>query len=340
MSWTIDKVKVLFNKPLLDLLYDAQKVHRQHFDPLEIQMSTLLSVKTGGCPEDCKYCSQSARYKTGLRAEKLLQVEKVLQSARTAKEAGSSRFCMGAAWSNPHERDMPYLEEMVRGVKALGLETCMTLGKLTDSQVERLANVGLDYYSHNLDTSPAYYGSIITTRTYQDRLTTIDKVRAAGIKVCSGGILGLGESNLDRIGLLLQLANLSKAPESVPINMLVKVAGTPLEDSEPVDAFDYIRVIAVARIMMPTSYVRIAAGREKMNEQMQAMCFMAGANSIFYGCKLLTATNPDEDQDMKLIRKLGLKTQKVRQSLTDEEEGASLLKDVMTMDDEKYYQVI
>ncbi|BBG69715.1 biotin synthase BioB [Serratia sp. Lou2A] len=340
MSWTIDKVKVLFNKPLLDLLYDAQKVHRQHFDPLEIQMSTLLSVKTGGCPEDCKYCSQSARYKTGLRAEKLLQVEKVLQSARTAKEAGSSRFCMGAAWSNPHERDMPYLEEMVRGVKALGLETCMTLGKLTDSQVERLANVGLDYYSHNLDTSPEYYGSIITTRTYQDRLTTIDKVRAAGIKVCSGGILGLGESNLDRIGLLLQLANLSKAPESVPINMLVKVAGTPLEDSEPVDAFDYIRVIAVARIMMPTSYVRIAAGREKMNEQMQAMCFMAGANSIFYGCKLLTATNPDEDQDMKLIRKLGLKTQKVRQSLTDEEEGASLLKDVMTMDDENYYQVI
>ncbi|BEM14179.1 biotin synthase BioB [Serratia bockelmannii] len=340
MSWTIDKVKVLFNKPLLDLLYDAQKVHRQHFDPLEIQMSTLLSVKTGGCPEDCKYCSQSARYKTGLRAEKLLQVEKVLQSARTAKEAGSSRFCMGAAWSNPHERDMPYLEEMVRGVKALGLETCMTLGKLTDSQVERLANVGLDYYSHNLDTSPEYYGSIITTRTYQDRLTTIDKVRAAGIKVCSGGILGLGESNLDRIGLLLQLANLSKAPESVPINMLVKVAGTPLEDSEPVDAFDYIRVIAVARIMMPTSYVRIAAGREKMNEQMQAMCFMAGANSIFYGCKLLTATNPDEDQDMKLIRKLGLKTQKVHQSLTDEEEGASLLKDVMTMDDEKYYQVI
>lgn len=340
MSWTIDKVKVLFNKPLLDLLYDAQKVHRQHFDPLEIQMSTLLSVKTGGCPEDCKYCSQSAKYKTGLRAEKLLQVEKVLQSARTAKEAGSSRFCMGAAWSNPHERDMPYLEEMVRGVKALGLETCMTLGKLTDSQVERLANVGLDYYSHNLDTSPEYYGSIITTRTYQDRLTTIDKVRAAGIKVCSGGILGLGESNLDRIGLLLQLANLSKAPESVPINMLVKVAGTPLEDSEPVDAFDYIRVIAVARIMMPTSYVRIAAGREKMNEQMQAMCFMAGANSIFYGCKLLTATNPDEDQDMKLIRKLGLKTQKVRQSLTDEEEGASLLKDVMTMDDENYYQVI
>ncbi|EMF4699167.1 biotin synthase BioB [Serratia bockelmannii] len=340
MSWTIDKVKVLFNKPLLDLLYDAQKVHRQHFDPLEIQMSTLLSVKTGGCPEDCKYCSQSARYKTGLRAEKLLQVEKVLQSARTAKEAGSSRFCMGAAWSNPHERDMPYLEEMVRGVKALGLETCMTLGKLTDSQVERLANVGLDYYSHNLDTSPEYYGSIITTRTYQDRLTTIDKVRAAGIKVCSGGILGLGESNLDRIGLLLQLANLSKAPESVPINMLVKVAGTPLEDSEPVDAFDYIRVIAVARIMMPASYVRIAAGREKMNEQMQAMCFMAGANSIFYGCKLLTATNPDEDQDMKLIRKLGLKTQKVHQSLTDEEEGASLLKDVMTMDDEKYYQVI
>jgi biotin synthase len=340
MSWTIDKVKVLFNKPLLDLLYDAQKVHRQHFDPLEIQMSTLLSVKTGGCPEDCKYCSQSARYKTGLRAEKLLQVEKVLQSARTAKEAGSSRFCMGAAWSNPHERDMPYLEEMVRGVKALGLETCMTLGKLTDSQVERLANVGLDYYSHNLDTSPEYYGSIITTRTYQDRLTTIDKVRAAGIKVCSGGILGLGESNLDRIGLLLQLANLSKAPESVPINMLVKVAGTPLEDSEPVDAFDYIRVIAVARIMMPTSYVRIAAGREKMTVQMQAMCFMAGANSIFYGCKLLTATNPDEDQDMKLIRKLGLKTQKVHQSLTDEEEGASLLKDVMTMDDEKYYQVI
>ncbi|MBH1921594.1 biotin synthase BioB [Serratia marcescens] len=340
MNWTIDKTKALFNKPLLDLLYEAQRVHRQHFDPQEIQMSTLLSVKTGGCPEDCKYCSQSARYKTGLRTEKLLEVERVLQSARQAKEAGSSRFCMGAAWSNPHERDMPYLEEMVKGVKALGLETCMTLGKLTDSQAERLAGAGLDYYSHNLDTSPEYYGSIITTRTYQDRLTTIEKVRAAGIKVCSGGILGLGERDADRIGLLAQLANLPTAPESVPINMLVKVAGTPLENNEPVDPFEYIRVIAVARIMMPSSYVRIAAGREQMNEQMQAMCFMAGANSIFYGCKLLTATNPDESQDMTLIRKLGLKIQRVRQSQTDEEEGASLLKSVMTADNENYYQAV
>ncbi len=247
---------------------------------------------------------------------------------------------MGAAWSNPHERDMPYLEEMVKGVKALGLETCMTLGKLTDSQAERLAGAGLDYYSHNLDTSPEYYGSIITTRTYQDRLTTIEKVRAAGIKVCSGGILGLGERDADRIGLLAQLANLPTAPESVPINMLVKVAGTPLENNEPVDPFEYIRVIAVARIMMPSSYVRIAAGREQMNEQMQAMCFMAGANSIFYGCKLLTATNPDESQDMTLIRKLGLKIQRVRQSQTDEEEGASLLKSVMTADNENYYQAV
>ncbi|HAT4912164.1 TPA: biotin synthase BioB [Serratia marcescens] len=340
MNWTIDKTKALFKKPLLDLLYEAQRVHRQHFDPQEVQMSTLLSVKTGGCPEDCKYCSQSARYKTGLRTEKLLEVERVLQSARQAKEAGSSRFCMGAAWSNPHERDMPYLEEMVKGVKALGLETCMTLGKLTDSQAERLAGAGLDYYSHNLDTSPEYYGSIITTRTYQDRLTTIEKVRAAGIKVCSGGILGLGERDADRIGLLAQLANLPTAPESVPINMLVKVAGTPLENNEPVDPFEYIRVIAVARIMMPSSYVRIAAGREQMNEQMQAMCFMAGANSIFYGCKLLTATNPDESQDMTLIRKLGLKIQQVRQSQTDEEEGASLLKSVMTADNENYYQAV
>ncbi|WP_336842178.1 biotin synthase BioB [Serratia nevei] len=340
MNWTIDKTKALFKKPLLDLLYEAQRVHRQHFDPQEIQMSTLLSVKTGGCPEDCKYCSQSARYKTGLRTEKLLEVERVLQSARQAKEAGSSRFCMGAAWSNPHERDMPYLEEMVKGVKALGLETCMTLGKLTDSQAERLAGAGLDYYSHNLDTSPEYYGSIITTRTYQDRLTTIEKVRAAGIKVCSGGILGLGERDADRIGLLAQLANLPTAPESVPINMLVKVAGTPLENNEPVDPFEYIRVIAVARIMMPSSYVRIAAGREQMNEQMQAMCFMAGANSIFYGCKLLTATNPDESQDMTLIRKLGLKIQQVPQSQTDEEEGASLLKSVMTADNENYYQAV
>lgn len=335
--WTLSQVTELFEKPLLDLLFEAQQVHRQHFDPRQVQVSTLLSIKTGACPEDCKYCPQSLRYKTGLEAERLMEVEQVLESARKAKAAGSTRFCMGAAWKNPHERDMSYTEQMVQGVKAMGLEACMTLGTLSESQAQRLANAGLDYYNHNLDTSPEFYGNIITTRTYQERLDTLEKVRDAGIKVCSGGIVGLGETVKDRAGLLLQLANLPTPPESVPINMLVKVKGTPLADNDDVDAFDFIRTIAVARIMMPTSYVRLSAGREQMNEQTQAMCFMAGANSIFYGCKLLTTPNPEEDKDLQLFRKLGLNPQQTAVLAGDNEQQQRLEQALMTPDTDEYY---
>ncbi|EPU7432029.1 biotin synthase BioB [Cronobacter sakazakii] len=335
--WTLSQVTELFEKPLLDLLFEAQQVHRQHFDPRQVQVSTLLSIKTGACPEDCKYCPQSARYKTGLEAERLMEVEQVLDSARKAKAAGSTRFCMGAAWKNPNDRDMPYLEQMVQGVKALGLETCMTLGTLSDDQAQRLGEAGLDYYNHNLDTSPEFYGNIITTRTYQERLDTLEKVREAGIKVCSGGIVGLGETVTDRAGLLLQLANLPTPPESVPINMLVKVKGTPLADNEDVDAFDFIRTIAVARIMMPTSYVRLSAGREQMNEQTQAMCFMAGANSIFYGCKLLTTPNPKEDKDLQLFRKLGLNPQQTAVLAGDNEQQERLEHALRDADNQQYY---
>ncbi|EGD4878251.1 biotin synthase [Shigella boydii] len=335
--WTLSQVAELFEKPLLDLLFEAQQVHRQHFDPRQVQVSTLLSIKTGACPEDCKYCPQSSRYKTGLEAERLMEVEQVLESARKAKAAGSTRFCMGAAWKNPNERDMPYLEQMVQGVKDLGLEACMTLGTLSESQAQRLANAGLDYYNHNLDTSPEFYGNIITTRTYQERLDTLEKVRDAGIKVCSGGIVGLGETVKDRAGLLLQLANLPTPPESVPINMLVKVKGTPLADNDDVDAFDFIRTIAVVRIMMPTSYVRLSAGREQMNEQTQAMCFMAGANSIFYGCKLLTTPNPEEDKDLQLFRKLGLNPQQTAVLAGDNEQQQRLEQALMTPDTDEYY---
>ena len=327
--WTLSQVTELFEKPLLDLLFEAQQVHRQHFDPRQVQVSTLLSIKTGACPEDCKYCPQSSRYKTGLEAERLMEVEQVLESARKAKAAGSTRFCMGAAWKNPHERDMPYLEQMVQGVKAMGLEACMTLGTLSESQAQRLANAGLDYYNHNLDTSPEFYGNIITTRTYQERLDTLEKVRDAGIKVCSGGIVGLGETVKDRAGLLLQLANLPTPPESVPINMLVKVKGTPLADNDDVDAFDFIRTIAVARIMMPTSYVRLSAGREQMNEQTQAMCF--------YGCKLLTTPNPEEDKDLQLFRKLGLNPQQTAVLAGDNEQQQRLEQALMTPDTDEYY---
>ncbi|MFJ3457120.1 biotin synthase BioB [Scandinavium goeteborgense] len=337
VRWTMSQVTELFNKPLLELLFDAQIIHRQHFDPRQVQVSTLLSIKTGACPEDCKYCPQSARYKTGLEAERLMEVEEVLTSARKAKNAGSTRFCMGAAWKNPHERDMPYLEQMVKGVKELGLETCMTLGTLSDTQAQRLGEAGLDYYNHNLDTSPEFYGNIITTRTYQERLDTLGKVREAGIKVCSGGIVGLGETVTDRAGLLLQLANLPTPPESVPINMLVKVKGTPMENNEDVDAFDFIRTIAVARIMMPTSHVRLSAGREKMNEQTQAMCFMAGANSIFYGCKLLTTPNPEEDKDLQLFRKLGMNPEQTAVLSGDIEQQQKLEQALMTPDTETYY---
>ncbi|WP_375057921.1 biotin synthase BioB [Zobellella sp. DQSA1] len=312
-NWTREQVLALFERPFFDLLFEAQQVHRANFDHNEVQVSTLLSIKTGACPEDCKYCPQSARYSTGLETERLMEVEKVLERAREAKANGSSRFCMGAAWRNPKERDMPYLLKMVQEVKSLGMETCMTLGMLSGEQAGRLAEAGLDYYNHNLDTSPEFYGDIITTRTYADRLNTLENVRSAGMKVCSGGIVGLGESPEDRAGLLLALANLPRQPESVPINMLVKVKGTPLENQEDLDDFDFIRTIAVARILMPKSHVRLSAGREKMNDQMQALCFMAGANSIFYGCKLLTTPNPDENSDMQLFRRLGLRPSGVSQ---------------------------
>ncbi|GAA3882843.1 MULTISPECIES: biotin synthase BioB [Gibbsiella] len=337
IHWTVGRAQALFEKPLLELLFEAQTVHRQHFDPRQVQVSTLLSIKTGACPEDCKYCPQSSRYKTGLEAERLMQVEQVLVSARKAKAAGSTRFCMGAAWKNPHERDMPYLQQMVQGVKAMGLETCMTLGTLNNDQAERLAEAGLDYYNHNLDTSPEFYGNIITTRSYQERLDTLEKVREAGIKVCSGGIVGLGETVRDRAGLLVQLANLPKPPESVPINMLVKVKGTPLADNEDVDPFDFIRTIAVARIMMPSSYVRLSAGREQMNEQTQAMCFMAGANSIFYGCKLLTTPNPEEDKDLQLFRKLGLNPQQTETEHGDNQQQQVLAQQLLNADTAEYY---
>ena len=336
-QWTLKEVNALFEKPFFELLYEAQTIHRQHFDPQQVQISTLLSIKTGACPEDCKYCAQSARYKTGLEKERLMEVQQVVETARKARAAGSTRFCMGAAWKNPHERDMPYLETMVKEVRALGMETCMTLGMLNSSQAERLAKAGLDYYNHNLDTSPEFYGSIVTTRTYQDRLDTLDNVRDAGIKVCSGGILGLGEAVRDRAAMLVQLANLPKAPESVPINMLAKIKGTPFEDNEEVDPFDFVRTIAVARIMMPTSHVRLSAGREMMNEQTQALCFMAGANSIFYGCKLLTTTNPEENTDIALFKKLGIKREAIHVTRGDNEETDSLLDAISHSDDEKFY---
>ena len=305
-DWNLDEIQMLLATPFNDLLFRAQCVHREHFDPNVVQVSTLLSIKTGACPEDCKYCPQSVRYDTGLEREKLMEVEAVIEKAKAAKAAGSDRFCMGAAWRSPKERDMPYVLAMVKGVKELGLETCMTLGMLDEDKAGRLADAGLDYYNHNLDTSPDYYGEIITTRSYSDRLETLNNVRSAGMKVCSGGILGMGESQKDRAGLLQQLANLPVHPDSVPINQLVKVAGTPLENEGDVDPLDFIRTIAVARILMPKSHVRLSAGREQMTEEMQAMCFFAGANSIFYGECLLTTPNPAANKDQALFRKLGI----------------------------------
>ncbi|BDM63994.1 biotin synthase [Shewanella sp. NFH-SH190041] len=306
-DWRREEIEALFALPMNDLLFQAQTIHRQSFDPNEVQISRLLSIKTGACPEDCKYCPQSARYDTGLEKERLMEMELVLTEARSAKAAGASRFCMGAAWRNPKAKDMPYLTQMVREVKALGMETCMTLGMLSPQQAGELAEAGLDYYNHNLDTSPEFYGDIITTRTYQDRLDTLSNVRAAGMKVCSGGIVGMGEQQTDRAGLIQQLANMEKHPDSVPINMLVKVAGTPLATQDDLDPLEFVRTIAVARIVMPKSRVRLSAGRESMSDEMQAMCFFAGANSIFYGCKLLTTPNPEENTDMQLFAKLGLK---------------------------------
>jgi len=323
-DWTREQVTALFNLPFNDLFYQAQSVHRENFNPNEIQLSTLLSIKTGACPEDCKYCPQSARYDTGLEKEKLLQIQKVIEAAKAAKASGSSRFCMGAAWRSPHDRDIPALEAMVKEVKDLGLETCMTLGMLSEDQAQRLSDAGLDYYNHNLDTSKEFYGDIITTRTYQDRLNTLDNVRRSGMKVCAGGIVGMGEQQSDRVGLLMELANLPAHPESVPINMLVKVAGTPLEDQQDLDPFEFIRTIAVARIMMPKSYVRLSAGREEMNDQMQAMAFMAGANSIFYCDKLLTTPNPHANSDMQLLQRLGMSPEQYSIDQDSEEQEAAL----------------
>ncbi|AWQ84207.1 biotin synthase [Pseudomonas aeruginosa] len=322
-DWSLAEVRALFKQPFNDLLFQAQTVHRAYFDPNRVQVSTLLSIKTGACPEDCKYCPQSGHYNTGLDKEKLMEVQKVLEAAAEAKAIGSTRFCMGAAWKHPSAKDMPYVLEMVKGVKKLGLETCMTLGRLTQEQTQALADAGLDYYNHNLDTSPEFYGNIITTRTYSERLQTLAYVREAGMKICSGGILGMGESVDDRAGLLIQLANLPEHPESVPINMLVKVKGTPLAEEKDVDPFDFIRTLAVARIMMPKSHVRLSAGREQMNEQMQALAFMAGANSIFYGEKLLTTKNPQAEKDMRLFARLGIKPEE-REEHADEVHQAAI----------------
>jgi biotin synthase len=305
-DWTRGEVRALFALPLPDLMFRAQSIHRAHFDPREVQISTLLSIKTGGCPEDCAYCPQSLHYHTDVKAEKLLAVEAVLREARAAKAAGASRFCMGAAWREPNDRDLERVCAMVEGVKALGLEACATLGMLTRLQADRLKTARLDYYNHNLDTSPEYYGAIISTRTYGDRLATLDHVRAAGIAVCCGGIVGMGEDIEDRVGLVMTLANLRPHPESVPINMLVRVEGTPLAAGEAIAPLDFVRTIAVARITMPRSMVRLSAGREDMSDETQALCFLAGANSIFYGPKLLTTPNPERDRDMRLLDQLGL----------------------------------
>jgi biotin synthase len=306
--WRVADIIALYDLPFNDLLFRAQQVHREHFDANAIQLSTLLSIKTGGCEEDCGYCSQSSHHETGLQASKLMDVEQVLAAARSAKENGASRFCMGAAWRSPKERHIEPLVEMIEGVKALGLETCMTLGMLDGDQAQTLSKAGLDYYNHNLDTSPEFYGQVISTRTYQDRLDTLDNVRDAGINVCCGGIIGMGESRRERAGLIAQLANLSPYPESVPINNLVAIKGTPLEGTEPLDPFEFVRTIAVARITMPKAVVRLSAGREQLDESMQALCFMAGANSMFYGDQLLTTSNPQAEADRKLLARLGIKT--------------------------------
>ena len=306
-DWTRAEVRALFALPFPELMFRAAGVHRENFDPTEVQISTLLSIKTGGCPEDCAYCPQSAQYDTGVKAEKLMGLDAVLSEAAAAKASGASRFCMGAAWRSPKDRDLDNVCAMVEGVKALGLETCVTLGMLEAEQARRLKDSGLDYYNHNLDTSPEFYGTIITTRTYEDRLDTLEHVRAAGIHVCCGGIVGMGEGLEDRVGMIATLANLPVHPESVPINMLVQVEGTPLADVAKLDPLDFVRTIAVARITMPASMVRLSAGREDMSEETQALCFLAGANSIFYGPKLLTTPNPERDRDMALLDRLGLR---------------------------------
>ena len=306
-DWTVEQAQALLGQPFNDLLFQAQTVHRRYFDANEVQVSSLLSIKTGSCSEDCAYCPQSAHYDTGLGKESLMPVEAVLEAAARAKAQGAGRFCMGAAWRSPTDRDIERVSAMVEGVRALGMETCVTLGMLTDAQTRRLKDAGLDYYNHNLDTSEAYYSEIITTRTYQDRLDTLERVRAAGLNVCCGGIVGMGEGEDDRAALLVQLANLPKHPESVPINMLVQVEGTPLTGIEKLDPLVFVRTIAAARIMMPASRVRLSAGRTDMSDELQALCFFAGANSIFYGERLLTTDNPVADTDRVLFQRLGLR---------------------------------
>ncbi|GEK47448.1 biotin synthase [Bisbaumannia pacifica] len=327
-DWTVEEIEALFALPFNDLLFQAQQVHRAHFDANAVQVSTLLSIKTGACPEDCKYCPQSGHYTTGLDKEKLLEIEKVVAQAEAAKAAGASRFCMGAAWRSPREKDLEVVLEMVKRVKGLGLETCMTLGMVNDAQARRLAEAGLDYYNHNLDTSPEYYGEIITTRSYADRLETLGHVRDAGMKICSGGILGMGESGRDRAALLQQLARLAPHPESVPINMLVKVPGTPLEGVDDLDPIEFVRAIAVARILMPRSHVRLSAGREQMDDSTQALAFLAGANSIFYGERLLTTENPEAARDKRLFERLGLHPER-REACADDTQQAAALEDAM-----------
>src|SRR4051794_19673876 len=306
LAWTTDTALAVYRLPFNDLLFRAQSVHRRHFDANRVQLSRLLNIKTGGCPEDCGYCSQSSHHDTGLTASKLMDVESILAEARKAKEGGATRYCMGAAWRNPKPRDMDAVVEIVGAVKALGMETCMTLGMLDRDQADRLAAAGLDYYNHNIDTSERYYPSVITTRTFSDRLETLENVRQSGMKVCCGGILGMGEREADRVDMLVTLANLAEPPESVPINMLISIAGTSLANSAPVEPIEFVRIIALARIMMPGSYVRLSAGRSAMTDEMQALCFFAGANSIFVGDTLLTASNPEDEADRKLFKRLGL----------------------------------
>lgn len=320
-AWSVEAVQALLDKPFMDLLFEAQTVHRQHWPAGDIELATLLSVKTGGCPENCGYCPQAAEYDTGVKADKLMELDEVVRAAQAAKDAGATRFCMGAAWRAPKDRDIEKMSELVSAVKGLGLQTCATLGMLQPHQALALKDAGLDYYNHNLDTAPEYYQDVVSTRAYQDRLDTLSHVRAAGISVCCGGIVGMGEAPVHRAGLIAQLANLNPYPESVPINSLVPVPGTPLADSEPVDPLDFVRIIAVARITMPTARVRLSAGRQQMGEAVQALCFMAGANSIFYGDKLLVTGNPDVDADVQLLRKLGLPGH--RTTTTQDEETAT-----------------
>jgi biotin synthase len=306
-DWSLEEVRALFALPFADLIFHAQSVHRQNFDPNQVQVSTLLSIKTGACPEDCAYCSQSIRFKTGLESEPLMQLDEVLEKARQAKASGATRFCMGAAYRSPKPKQLAQIVEMVKGVRALGMETCATLGMVTPDQARELKQAGLDYYNHNLDTSESHYAKVITTRTYQDRLDTLQAVREAGINVCCGGILGLGETQLDRAQLLHTLATLPEHPQSVPINQLMQVPGTPLHGAEAPDPLDFVRVVAVARLLMPRAHVRLSAGRNEMSDETQALCFLAGANSIFYGEKLLTTDNPDQHHDHRLFERLGIR---------------------------------